>query len=46
MAGRWWKHVLIYVIVGIQGKETGDHGGIVRQKDTGYVYPRLGSRLY
>lgn len=20
-----------------QGKETGDHGGIVRQKDTGYV---------
>lgn len=24
-----------------QGKETGGHGGIVRQKDTGYVSPDL-----
>jgi hypothetical protein len=22
----------------LQGRESGDHGGIVRQKDTGYVH--------
>lgn len=32
--------------VRLQGKETGDHGGVVRQKDTGYVFSFSGNCIH